>query len=119
MAINIFGWELGKKDTVEDSTPKQSIIDVESDGSTDIIVSGATGGAFVQYMDEYIPQNELDLMRTYREISLYTEVDKAIAEIVNDAIVYGDFEDTYPVRIVLDDIEGISAGIKNKIVEEF
>ena len=65
-------------------------------------------------MKEY--RNETDLIRRYREMALYPEVDSAIEDIVNEAIV-SDTNDS-PVQIELSNLNA-SDSIKNKIREEF
>lgn len=52
----------------------------------------------------------------WREVSHYPEVDEAISEIANEAIVYDEIDD--PIEINLDDVE-VSDGIKDKVTEIF
>ena len=61
--------------------------------------------------------NETELIHKYRQISQYPEVENAIEDIVNEAIVYDDNE-LYPVKLNLNNVK-ISSGIKEQIVEEF
>lgn len=60
--------------------------------------------------------DDIELIRKYREISLQPEVDLAINELVNEAII-GD-NTSVPVDIVLDDLDQPDT-IKDKIREEF
>ncbi len=76
-----------------------------------------TSGFFGTSVDiEGVYKNEQDLIRRYREMALHPEVDSAIEDIVNEAIV----SDTYdsPVQIELSNLNA-SDGLKNKIREEF
>jgi hypothetical protein len=76
-----------------------------------------TSGFFGTSVDiEGVYKNEQDLIRRYREMALHPEVDSAIEDIVNEAIV----SDTYdsPVQVELSNLNA-SDGLKNKIREEF
>jgi hypothetical protein len=76
-----------------------------------------TSGFFGSYVDlEGIYRTEFDLIKRYREMALHPEVDSAIEDIVNEAIV-SDTNDA-PVTIDLDNLNA-SDGIKKKLREEF
>ena len=76
-----------------------------------------TSGFFGSYVDiEGVYRTEYDLIRRYREMSLHPEVDSAIEDIVNEAIV-SDSNDS-PVQIELSNLNA-SDGIKQKIRDEF
>ena len=76
-----------------------------------------TSGFFGSYVDiEGVYRTEFDLIKRYREMALHPEVDSAIEDIVNEAIV-SDTNDT-PVEIELSNLNA-SDGIKQKIREEF
>jgi hypothetical protein len=61
-------------------------------------------------------RDENQLIQQYRSMAIYSEVDKAIDDIVNDAIVPG--LDKKPVKVNLDNVQ-LSDVIKNKIYSEF
>ena len=84
------------------------------DGSEHYVSSGFFGGGYVDI--EGIYKTENDLLRRYRQMSLYPECDSAIEDIVNEAIV-SDTNDS-PVQIELSNLNA-SDGIKKKIREEF
>jgi hypothetical protein len=85
--------------------------------SQDDGVATVGGGYFGHYVDiEGVARNEFDLIRRYRDMALHPEVDTAIDEIVNEAIVSD--EDQSAVQIELSNLE-IGEGIKNKIRAEF
>ena len=65
---------------------------------------------------EGVSRNEYEQIRKYREVSLHPEVDSAIDEVVNEAIV-ADGDDS-PVEIELSNLEQ-SESIKKRIREEF
>ena len=76
-----------------------------------------SSGFFGSYVDiEGIYRTEFDLLKRYREMALHPEVDSAIEDIVNEAIV-SDVNDS-PVELDLDHLNA-SDGIKNKIRQEF
>ena len=76
-----------------------------------------SSGFFGSYVDiEGVYRTEYDLIKRYREMALHPEVDSAIEDIVNEAIV-SDTNDT-PVEIELSNLNA-SDGIKNKIRSEF
>jgi intein/homing endonuclease len=76
-----------------------------------------TSGFFGSYVDiEGVYRTEFDLIKRYREMSLHPEVDSAIEDIVNEAIV-SDTNDS-PVQIELSNLNA-SDGLKKKIREEF
>lgn len=76
-----------------------------------------TSGFFGSYVDiEGIYRTEYDLIRRYREMALHPEVDSAIEDIVNEAIV-SDTNDS-PVQIELSNLNA-SDEIKRLIRKEF
>jgi hypothetical protein len=76
-----------------------------------------TAGFFGSYIDiEGVYRTEFDLLKRYREMALHPEVDSAIEDIVNEAIV-SDTNDS-PIQIELSNLNA-SDGIKQKIREEF
>lgn len=76
-----------------------------------------TSGFFGNYIDiEGVYRTEFDLIRRYREMALHHEVDSAIEDIVNEAIV-SDTNDS-PIEIELSNLNA-SDDIKNIIRKEF
>ena len=76
-----------------------------------------TSGFFGSYVDiEGTYKNEVELIRRYREMALHPEVDSAIEDIVNEAIV-SDLNDS-PVEIELSNLNA-SEGIKKILRDEF
>ena len=87
---------------------------VSDDGTLDI-VSG--GGHYASVLDmDGRDRNEVDLIRRYRDIAQQPECDSAIEDIVNEAIVSDERDQS--VSISLDRLE-VSKNIKSKIREEF
>ena len=76
-----------------------------------------TSGFFGNYVDmEGVFKNEFDLIRRYREMALHPEVDAAVEDIIQEAIVTDTNES--PVEIELSKLNA-SEGIKDKIRNEF
>ena len=76
-----------------------------------------TSGFFGSYVDlEGIYRTEFDLIKRYREMALHPEVDSAIEDIINEAIV-SDQNDS-PVEIDLENLPA-SAKLKELIRDEF
>ncbi len=112
MALELFGFRIGRveeeKDSVISFAPPEA-----DDGSLTI----AQGGVFGTTVDlEGTAKNEAALVTKYREMTLQPECEKAIDDIVNEAIV-GDSKEQ-SVQIVLDDTE-LPKNIKDRISEEF
>lgn len=61
--------------------------------------------------------NLFQLITRYRELSLQPEFEKAIDDIVNEAIVVDD--KTFPVKLNLDGVPNLSENLREKIIKEF
>tara|TARA_B100001094_G_scaffold292753_1_gene312186 strand:+ start:11461 stop:13134 length:1674 start_codon:yes stop_codon:yes gene_type:complete len=104
--------------SIEDSDPKSSsIVSPVPPNNEDGVDHYLSTGFFGSYVDiEGVYKTESDLLRRYREMSLHPEVDSAIEDIVNEAIV-SDSDDS-PIKIELSNLNA-SDGIKRKIRQEF
>jgi len=113
MASRLFGFSIeGDRDPTNNQSP---VPPNDADGVDYYASSGA--GFYGSYLDlEGVYKNETDLIRRYREMSLHPEVDSAIEDIVNEAIV-SDTNDS-PVQIELSNLNA-SEGIKRIIRREF
>jgi len=104
--------------SIEDTEPlSPSAISPVPPNSEDGVDHYLSSGFFGSYVDiEGVYRTEFELIKRYREMALHPEVDSAIEDIVNEAIV-SDTNDT-PVQIDLDNLNA-SDGIKKKIRQEF
>ena len=104
--------------SIEDSDPKSpTVVSPVPPNNEDGVDHYLSTGFFGSYVDiEGVYRTEFDLLRRYREMSLHPEVDSAIEDIVNEAIV-SDSDDS-PVKIELSNLNA-SDGIKKKIRQEF
>lgn len=108
----LFGFSINDNSKVSPTT-----VSPIPDNSEDGVDYYLTSGFFGSYVDiEGVYRTEFDLIKRYREMALHPEVDSAIEDIVNEAIV-SDTNDS-PVQIELSNLNA-SDGIKNKIREEF
>ena len=113
MAIELFGFSIGKKEEKKDV---KITTFAQADDDNDVLsVSG--GGVHGVYLDtEGSIKGDNELINRYRDMSLQAEVENAIDDIVNEAIVTS--KDKPVVHIKLDNLN-ISDNIKDKIRAEF
>jgi len=125
MPINIFGFELGKKkmpETIKQIEPTEepqvkSFIPPDIDDGASVIdyIGGYEFGVqLINYDVAY--RSDAELIAKYRQMAEHAEVQTAIDDIVNQAIVLN--ENTDPISINLDKAD-LGAGVKKKIHEEF
>ena len=113
MAINLFGFTIGREDKQSELKSQSFITPVSEDGTSTV----SAGGYFGTYVDiDASARSESELISRYRDISTYPDVDNAIEEIVTEAIAAVDSED--PVTLDLEKLE-LSDSIKKRIREEF
>ena len=108
MAAKLFGF------SIEDDDNKKSkgVVSPVPQNNEDGVDHYLTSGFFGSYVDiEGVYRSEYDLIRRYREMALHPEVDGAIEDIVNEAIV-SDTNDS-PVEIELSNLN-VSDGLKEK-----
>ena len=110
----LFGFKIQPED---DDRSKKSIVSPipeNQEDSSDFFVSS---GFYGQYVDiEGVYRSEFDLIKRYREMALHPEVDGAIEDVINEAIV-SDQNDS-PVQIDLSNAPA-SDKLKKIIREEF
>jgi len=112
--MQLFGFEiLRKKERELDSIVSPN----PQDGSTVVNTGVNAGGYYGMVMDlDGVIKNENDLIRRYREVATYSDCDNAVEDIVSEAIVYNEEDQT--VTINLEDVD-VSESIKKKIRVEF
>jgi len=110
----LFGFEIGrKKQQIEDIANKTFAVPQNDDGAV-TIQSGSYYGTYVDL--DGVVRNEIELITRYREMSMQPEIETAIDEIINEAIV-NDYKDK-GIDLNLDDLKQPDQ-IKKKIQEEF
>ena len=109
----LFGFKierLGAKST----DPRQNIVPPQAEDGTQTVPAG---GFFASYGGfDQNARNELDLIRRYREVALHPECDLAIEDIVSEAIVSN--ENQQSVQLDLSKVN-YSDSIKKKMRESF
>ena len=116
MAINFFGFSVSRNKTQPEAStgPIKSFTPPEADDGAAVIEAG---GLYGQYVDlDGTIKNDIDMIIKYRSMILHHEVDAAVADIVNEAVITT--ESKPPVQLVLDDVE-LSDNIKETMTEEF
>ena len=119
--VKIFGFEIKKSAEVKRETEPlkdASVVPPTDDDGAGYITSGANHyGMAMDIYGDLTVKDQHDLIRKYRIAAQQPEVDMAIEEIVNEAIVVPQTND-----IVVDidlDLVDVSVSIKKKVAEEF
>ena len=109
----LFGFKIERTKTAT-TDARQNIVPPEAEDGTQTVPAG---GFFASYGGfDVTARNELDLIRRYREVALHPECDLAIEDIISEAIVSN--ENQQSVQLDLSKIE-YSESIKKKIRESF
>ena len=116
--VQLFGFEISRKkgkqeNASPDETSKTFALPQNDDGAV-TIQSGAYYGTYVDL--DGVVRNEIELITRYREMSMQPELETAIDEIVNEAIVNNSKDKA--VEINMDDLKQPEA-VKKKIRDEF
>lgn len=113
MPIELFGFQIGRKEEQKDSV-KTFVPPSNEDGS----IAVTEGGAYGTTVDvDGQAKNEATLITRYRDMAQQPECERAIDDVINEAVV-GTGDET-PVEIILDKLDGIDESIKEKIRLEF
>ena len=112
MELDIFGFTIGKKKK-EEPTSQDVIVPDAYDGSY-LLETGGVFGTFVDFSGAIRDENQM--IQHYRAMALYPEVDAAIEDITNEAIVLD--QDRKPIKLNLDRVT-LSEPIKTKMQYEF
>jgi len=113
MALKLFGFRIGREQENRNKIAKSFVPPENQDGSV-LVESGGMFGTFVD-LDGTI-RNETELITRYRDMSIQPELDAAIRQIVNEAIVVE--ENQSSVSLVLDKLD-YSEETKDQIRKEF
>lgn len=112
---NLFGFEIRRATDPVEVQDKQPAFapEIKDDGA--VVV--AAGGAYGTYIDlQGAARTEAELVTKYREMALHPEVERAVDDIMNEAIIVEDKAKI--VEINLDDVE-LSSNVKKLITKEF
>ena len=113
--LKLFGFELKRAEDKQKEEKKKKLQSVvtptDPDGAGYVTASGSHYGQFID-MDGNQAKDNRQLVLKYRGVAVHPEVDAAIEDIVNEAIV-GDHNDA-PVNVILDELE-VSDKIKETL----
>lgn len=111
----LFGYKVEKSE--EQNTKKETFSEPNfNDGALELRNAGGSFYGYGRNLDFEVPQDEVQLITKYRDVSLQPEFERAIDDVINQAFVYD--EENFPVDIVLDDLE-IPEKVKDLMREEF
>jgi hypothetical protein len=117
MAINLFGFTIGRKDVVQAQPPEERSFALPNAAIDDGAVNITQNAHYGTYVDlEGSVRNELELITRYREMANHPELEAAIDDIVNEAITHD--ESGKVVQLNMDNLKQPDS-IKKKIAEEF
>lgn len=114
MALNLFGFQISRQKTdIDQQTAKTFAPPSNEDGALTVSAAAYYG----TYVDlDGTAKNEVELISRYREMAMQPEIESAIDDIVNEAIVQSDTGES--LRMILDDLKQPEK-IKKAIQEEF
>jgi hypothetical protein len=112
--FSLFGFTISRDQTEQEKSVQQSFTPPNSDDGALTIQSAAYYGTYVDL--DGTAKNEVELISRYREMAMQPEIESAIDDIVNEAIIQDD--DGRITDIVLDDLKQPDK-IKKAIKEEF
>ena len=114
MAFELFGFKIERNSEEKESASVPAFTLPENDDGS-VMVSGANAyGSYVDFDGAF--KNEVDLIIKYRDASQTADMEIAIDNIVNEAIVIE--KNKQPVDIFLDNTD-LTDGIKSKVRAEF
>lgn len=114
MALSLFGFQISRqKAETEQQSEKTFAAPSNEDGAL-TISSAAYYGTYVDL--DGTAKNEVELISRYREMAMQPEIESAVDDIVNEAIVQNDSGKS--IRIIMDDLKQPDK-IKKAIEEEF
>ena len=117
--LKLFGFELKRAEDKQKEDKKKKLQSVvtptDPDGAGYVTASGSHYGQFID-MDGNQAKDNRQLVLKYRGVAVHPEVDAAIEDIVNEAIVGSENEG--PVELNLDNVDAPD-NIKKTMIEEF
>lgn len=113
--MKIFGFDIVRK--TDEKELRSFAEKSDEEGALNIAATGASGVFGTSYLDmEGAAQNEAALITKYRQMEQHPEMQEAIENVINEAVVVS--EDSRVIDLNLDEVK-LSANIKTKISAEF
>lgn len=115
--FNLFGFQIfnRKKNNEVIKGPLPSFLPPDNSDGALTISSAAYYGTYLDLDGN--AKNEIELITRYREMSSQHELESAIDDVVNEAIVQND--DGVTIKINLDQLKDVGARVKKSIEQEF
>jgi len=113
MELDLFGFSIGKKKQQKETQSTDIVTPDSYDGSY-VLETGGIFGYTIDFSGSVRDENAM--IQHYRAMALYPEVDAAIEDIINEAIVMD--QDRKPIKLNLDHVN-LSEVIKTKVYSEF
>ena len=114
MALSLFGFQISRQKDISQQEAEKSFVAPSNEDGALTISAAAYYGTYVDL--DGTAKNEVELISRYREMAMQPEIESAIDDIVNEAIVQTD--DGKSIRIIMDTLRQ-SEKIKKAIEEEF
>lgn len=117
--LNLFGFTVTKNKN-KDSEAKSFVSQQDINGGTE--VNQAAGAGFNSYSIDLDPSSiktEVDLIAKYREISLVSDIDLAISEIIDEFLIVDEINPLLEIDFTEEFATKYSDKTKKTIVEEF
>ena len=114
---NLFGFQIKKKDSLQPSFVPKS--DDDGGSQIDSYGSGAAYNSYAIDLDPSAVKNEVELIKKYREISLVSDIDIAVDEIINEVIIYDEQKPSVTIDFTEKFSKQYSADTREIILEEF
>lgn len=112
--MEFLGFEFRRRGSAQEKQNLDEFIPKQNDDGSLVVAAGGSYGTVVDL--EGAAKNESELVTKYREMVMHAEVEAAVDDIVNDAIVN---ETDETVSINLDNVDGIGDTVKKAIENEF
>jgi hypothetical protein len=114
LALSLFGFQITRPKAAEEAQSGKAFSPPSNEDGALTVSAAAYYGTYVDL--DGTAKNEVELISRYREMAMQPEIESAIDDIVNEAIVQND--DGKTIRIIMDDLKQPDK-IKKAIEEEF
>lgn len=113
----LFGSEIFRK-SPKKTVPAEKTFDLENTPGTDAMLGAAGGILAYDFNSLSIPEDEAQLILTYRKLALAPEIDLALGEICNESLIF-DVPGRKSVNIGILENKKISEKVRERIQEEY
>jgi hypothetical protein len=115
LALTLFGFKISRED--EDINVQNAQPAFAPPANEDGAITLSSAAYYGTYVDmDGTAKNEVELISRYREMAMQPEIESAIDDIINEAIVQND--DGRNIKLVMDDLK-VTENIKKRIEIEF